>query len=327
MENTTLNVSFNTIYKLIKQTITLGISTRPVCGIQFYSNKGSLDSLNATELPLYFKVIALNNTHMISKNLLGKTFSFSNCQWLAGAAFHTRNSAEVYNKTLYVNNLVIGNDIKRPVPLSICKCENSSSVAKSVDCYSPYLGSIFPGETLTVQLSGEEQWISHRNSSGTIIVEHFPDQDDCSIVHASELSQTHFSSINQCNRYRYTLWPKNETIKECKLFIGLSNMPEMFYVQVKPCPKGFTFQKRKKACYCDPLLRNKVLSITLCNLKYETILWPANSWIYADTDKNRNLHTYKVSLDCPFTVQITHNLNSPRVRHAEDTRATRKRHA
>ena len=295
-ENTKLDVSFNTVYMVIKQTLTLGISTRPVCGVQFYSEKGNLDSLNGTGLP--FKVIAVNNTHMISKSLLGKSFSSSNCQWLAGTAFHTRNSVDVYNKTFYVNNLVVGNEIERPVPLSICKCENSSPVAKSVDCYSPYLGSIFPGETLIVQLSLQEQWISHINSSRTIIVKN-SDQDDCSIVHTSELSQTHFNSLNNCNNYSYTLWPKNETIKECKLFIGLINMPEMFYVQVKPCPKGFTFQKQRKACYCDPLLNNKVLSNILCNLKNETILRPANSWIYADTD-NKNIHTYKVSLYCPF---------------------------
>ena len=289
MEDTKLNLSFNTVYTVIKQTLTVGISTRPVCGVQFYSEKGNLDSLK-TGLP--FKVIAVNNTHMISKNVLGKSFLSNNCQWLAGTAFHSRNSVEVYNETFYVKNSVIGYDIKRPVPLSICKC------SPVINCYSPYLGNIFPGETLTVQLSVQEQWISYRNSSKPIIVKN-SDQDNCSIVHTSELSQTHFNGMNYCNNYSYTLWPKNETIKQCTLFIGLNNMPEMFYVKVKPCPKGFTFQKQKKACYCDPLLKSKVLSITLCNLKYETIFRPANSWIYAETD-NTNIHTYKVSLHCPF---------------------------
>ena len=106
--------------------------------------------------------------------------------------------------------------------------------------------------------------VSHRYSSRAIKVENLSDQDDCSIVHASELSQTHFNSVSNCNNYSYTLWPNNETI------------------------------------YCDPLLNNKVLSITSCNLKKETILCPANSWIFADTDNNTNIHTYKVSLYCPF---------------------------
>ena len=166
---------------------------------------------------------------MTSKNLLDY-FLYTNCSWLAGTGFNTRTSTEVYKQIFTVHFLVICNITKRPIPLSMCICSD----VKSVECYSAYLGSIFPGETLTVQLSVQEQWISHRYSSRAIKVENLSDQDDCSIVHTSELSQTHFNSLNNCNNYSYTLWPKNETIKECKLFIGLINMPEMFYVQVKP---------------------------------------------------------------------------------------------
>ena len=77
-------------------------------------------------------------------------------------------------------------------------------------------------------------------------------------------------------------------------------MPEMFYVQINPCPKGFTFQKQRKACYCDPLLNNRILSITSCNVKDESILRPANSWIYAHTDKNSLTNAYQVSPHCPY---------------------------
>ena len=274
-EDTTLNVSFNTVYMVVRQTLTMGVSTRLVCGIQFYIKEGiqgNLDKVNDKEWSRLFKVIAENNTHMTSKNLPGSSLLYTNCQWLAGTAFHTAKPTEVYSKIFQIRNLVIENtNIERPIPLtalSICKCNSSWSDA---NCTSPYLGSIFPGETLTVQLIVQEQCVNFCNSSRAIIVEN-SDQDDCSIVHASELSQTHFSNINQCNRYRYTLWPKNETIKECQLFIGLSNMPEMFYVQIKPCPEGFTFQKQRKACYCDPLLNNGLLSITLCNVEDESIL-------------------------------------------------------
>ena len=298
MENTTVNVSYNTVYMVAKQTLTMGSSTRPVCGVQFYSKQGDLDSLNATKLP--FEVMALNNTHMTSKKLLGKRLLSSPCQWLAGTAFYIRNSVEIYSETFNIQNLVVDNGIKRPVPLSVCKCQNLTLDNKSVDCYSPYLGSIFPGETVTVQLSVQEKWIGHSNSSTAIVAEYASGEDDCSIVHASELSQSHFNDINKCNSYSYTLWPKNVTVKECQLFIGLHNMPEMFYVQVKPCPKGFTYQNQRKACYCDPLL--STLSITSCNIKDETILRPANSWIYAHTHGHENSYTfqYQVSLHCPF---------------------------
>ena len=297
-ENTMLNVSYNTVYKLfvfIRQTLTLA---RPFCVIQFNSNRGSLDSLNITKLP--FKVVAFRNIHVTSKTLIEKRWASTNCQWLAGTAFHTQKSAEVYKQIIDVQNLVIGNDIKRSIPLSVCRCQNLSSGVKSSDhdCYSPYLGSVYPGETLTVHLRAQEQWINDDNPI-TIIVENLSDQDDCSIVHASELSQTYFNNTKYCNSYRYTLWPKNASVKECQLFTGLRNMPEMFYVQVKPCPKGFTLQAQRKACYCDPLLSIKI-SFTSCNVKDETILRPANSWIYADTDENLHTYVYQVSLRCPF---------------------------
>ena len=312
-ENTTLNVSFNTVYMVAQQALTVGVSARLVCGVQFYSDKGNLDKVSVTEWS--FKVIALNNTHMTSKHVLGSILLHTKCRWLAGTAFHKRNSTEVYKHTFNIRNLVISNANERIIPLSVCKCENSGLDTKSPDCHSSHLGSIFPGETLTVQLSVQKHWISHRNSSMAIIVENSSDQDNCSIVHASELSQSHFNDISKCNSYRYTLWPKNVTIKECQLFIGLQNMPEMFYVQVKLCPKGFTFQNQKKACYCDPILNNRALSITSCNVKDETILRPANSWIYAHTDENSYNHTYQVSIHCPFNrclPELSHlNLSNP----------------
>ena len=313
IENTTLNMSFNTVYKVVRLPLTIGISTKTVCGAQFYSTRGNLDKVNEKEWS--FKVIAQSNTHMTSKKLPGSSLWYTNCQWLAGTAFHTAKPTEVYKKVFRIHNLVIENNNKsRPIPLSVCKCTCYSSDVKSFDCYSPYLGSIFPGETLTAQLSVQKQWISLQNSSKAITVEN-SDQDDCSIVHASELSQTHFNGINYCNNYSYTLWPKNATIKECQLFIGLSNMQEMFYVQIKPCPKGFTFQKQRKACYCDPLLNNRILSITSCNIKDESILRPANSWIYAYTDENLLTKAYIVSPHCPFAYCLPQssrlNLSNP----------------
>ena len=297
-ENTTINISYNTAYILVRQAITMGINTRPVCGVQFYSTQGNLDKLNITKLP--FKVIAVNNTYLTSKKLPGLSKSYTDCQWLAGTAFHKRNSTEVYKQIYEIENIIARNTSKSIIPLSVCKCENSSSGNNSVNynCSSPYLGSIFPGKTLTVQLIVQEG--SHRDDSVTIVAENSSDQDDCKILHASELSQTHFNNTNSCNIYSYTLWPNNKTIRECKLFIDVNGMPETLYVDVKSCPKGFTFQEQKKACHCDPILNSELLSTTPCSIKEETITRPANSWIYAHTDKNSDTHEYQVSLNCPF---------------------------
>ena len=72
-------------------------------------------------------------------------------------------------------------------------------------------------------------------------------------MHLNYVSQTYFNNTKYCNSYSYTLCPNT----------GLRDMPEMFYLQVKPCPKGFTLQKQRKACYCDPLLSIKI-SLTSC---------------------------------------------------------------
>ena len=110
------------------------------------------------------------------------------------------------------------------------------------------------------------QWLQYQNFSAINVVVHNTGHDDCNVVDTFQLSQTHLN--HGCNNYSYTLWPKHENIKICKLFIGLQDMPEMFYVHIKPCPLGFTLQEDKKSCYCDPVLsNNRVISIKSCNLK------------------------------------------------------------
>ena len=88
-------------------------------------------------------------------------------------------------------------------------------------------------------------------------------------------------------------------------------MPEMFYVKIKPCPKGFKMINSRKSCYCDPLLHT--LSITSCNLDDETILHPVNSWISADTINKS--HVYLISSHCPFYYCLPYsshiNLSNP----------------
>ena len=120
-------------------------------------------------------------------------------------------------------------------------------------------------------------------------------------------------AVNAYNIYSYTIWPNKESTKECKLFIGLSEMPEMFYVEIKSCPMGFTLKSSIKACYCNPLLNNDKVSITSCNINGGTILRPANSWIFAETVNI--LHSYDVSLQCPFDYCLPHpshlNLSDP----------------
>ena len=300
-----VNISNNVIYKVIKHVSTMENLAVPICPLQFYDPDPELnkqfDNLDQTFL-------SLNNTEMISKLLSSDITSFINksCAWLEGTIFKETkfNASTVYHKIAKFSNTFIGKTAKRIIPLSVCPCLQSDSY----NCYLRNLGSVFPGQTLHIKLIISQRW---SKLSSTIVVANTR-EDDCNIVDNYQLSQSYFKS-HDCNKYSYTIWPNNRFTTECKLFIGLTEMPEMFYVQIKPCPVGFTLQSSKKSCYCDPLLSTDIISITSCNVNDETIQRPANSWISAET-KNSS-HTYYVSPQCPFDYCLPHasnlNLSNP----------------
>ena len=294
----TVNIVGNVVYKVVIQEYNIEHSeVHILCPLQVYSNIlfANIDAFNCTFL-------LLNNTEMISKSLPGQFLPFINinCKCHLERMISKNLSVNVvYHKIIQYDNTYINKTSERFIPASVCPCSHNGSY----NCYDSNLGSVFPGQTLHIQLIVPRHWST---SSSTIIVANTKD-DDCSIVDSYQLSQSHLIS-HCCNNYSYTIWPNSRHTTECKLFIGLSEIPEMFYIQIKPCPLGFTLQSDKKSCYCDTLLINSdILSITSCNLDDETILRPANSWISADT--NNNSHTYKLSPQCPFDYCLPHSSN------------------
>ena len=289
------NISHNVVYKIIKQVNIFEKHAIPICPLQGHSLDGILSnnhkSLQLDEIRC--RLLLLNNTEMISKILPNEIIWYINakCTWLEGSYFQQMNAnvSTVYHKIVKSTNTFVNRTItKRLIPLSVCPCLNNSSY----NCYEAPVYSVFPGQVLYINLIVSPRW---SDIFSTIVAANTID-DDCSIVDGYQLSQTHLN--NGCNRYNYTIWPNNESVTECKLFIGLSEMPEMFYVEIKPCPMGFTLKGSIKACYCDPLLNNDKLSITSCNINDGTILRPANSWIFAETANISR--SYDISPQCPF---------------------------
>ena len=292
-----VNVSHNVVYKIIKQVNIFKKHATPVCPLQvftriyvnigYYSQNSSfIDIIDCT---LMFS----NNVEMISKILPTDITSYMNnkCRWLEDSIFQKvyANASIAYHKIITsLNNTFANKTTKRLVPLNVCPCLSNNSY----DCYMANVYTVFPGQLLYINLIISPRWSEFRS---TIIAANTID-DDCSILDSYQLSQT--LSNNGCNKYSYTIWPNNKFLKECKLFIGLREEPEMFYVQIKPCPMGFTLQSSRKACYCDPLLNNDKISITSCDINDDTILRPAYSWISAVTVNNS--HSYSMSSQCPF---------------------------
>ena len=300
----TVNISHNVVHKVAKQVSAVEKHTISLCPLQvsgkITQNHFHLDSVNCT-------LLLTNNIEMISKILPSEIISFAKnkCEWFEGSIFKKLNVNVLiaYHKIIRSNNTFVNRTAQRLIPLSICPCLSNNSY----NCYMANVYTFYPGQLLHINLIISPRW---SELSSTIIAANTKD-DDCSILDSYQLSQTHTN--NDCNRYSYTIWPNSEFITECKLFIGLSEMPEMFYVQIKPCPMGFTLQNDKKACYCDPLLNNDKVSITPCDINDGTILRPANSWISAVTVNNS--HSYNVSSQCPFDYCLPYsshlNLSNP----------------
>ena len=144
------------------------------------------------------------------------------CKWLEGTFYQKINADVSIAYHIRWNNTIVNETVKRLVPLSVCPCLSN-------DSYNCYMANVciyeaFPGQVLNINLIVSSRW---SELSSTIIAANTKD-DDCSILETYQLSQTHPN--NGCNRYSYTIWPKNDLITECKLFIGLSEMPEMFYL-------------------------------------------------------------------------------------------------
>ena len=112
----------------------------------------------------------------------------------------------------------------------------------------------------------------------------------CKVAHRNQL----ISTISGTSKI-YNLTIVSESRNECELFLtaqpDLYKIYDIFYVQLIPCPIGFTLQNGM--CDCDPIL---LTIIYRCYIDYSTIRRLAISWVTALTQTNNT--TYLIS-SCP----------------------------
>ena len=205
----------------------------------------------------------------------------------------------VKNTIIYANRTV--RTINTIYKLTICPCFNSSAY----NCSQRYIGSVSPGQTLTVRLRltavqpFETSFITSFSRTENI-------SEACHLLDAVEIEQEHQSQ--QCNKHNYTIWSE---MPECELYLSTDQgVTETLYVKLRSCPAGFILQRQKKICNCDPTLYPY---ITSCDLNNETILRTANSWISAYQVNEK--YEYKISKPCPYKYCLPHsshlNLSMP----------------
>ena len=207
----------------------------------------------------------------------------SHCKWLPLAAF--------YNYTEYtpkvVNDKIVQNDDENcDYHKHICYCD------KKPNCSIDILGAVYPGQTLQTNFcnmcSNDDSTVLYAEVNNINLP-----SSNCKIVHQSQLVNVIDDYSNTVN---YTIASNTTSSGRCELFLTassfLNKVYDTFYVQLLPCPVGFTLQHG--ICDCDPILLNY---IDKCYIDYSAIRRPANTWITAHTQANST--EYLLS-DCPM---------------------------
>ena len=302
----------NFVYLMAWTSQTYTKNSKQICINQFITTrKKNLDQAFKNGAMLNFLVKQVNNIYTIPMyeiNFLKNESFKEDCVWLANTAFQTTKSRDVLREVFNIGRTHANKTDIGKIPSSICPCSN----ADDYNCSNHEIGSTYSGQKLTIKLIIPE--IGNTKSQGkyTTVMATTYDKSKvgCDIINAYEISQTNLN--HQCNEYNYTIWYGGNS-SECELYLGIEDIPEIFYVKLLPCPVGFSLQESKKGCYCDQVLYTQLIKITSCNIEDGTVHRPANSWISGEATDNYN--TYMVSISCPFDYCLSHsshlNLSEP----------------
>ena len=280
----------------------LSDESRPICFFQFISNTSDLEEHVSENSTLHYQIELIDNVYFAPRYFVqASTLYYKNCSWLKDTAFSSTNSSVVYGKVLRNTIEYANRTLNTIIPLTMCPCLNFSTY----NCNQRYIGTVSPGQTLTIKLR-----LTTVHPFETIYITSFSRTENisqaCHLSNAFEIEQEHHS--HQCDEHNYTIWSE---LPECELYLSTDEeVTETLYVKLIACPAGFALCREKRACYCDPLLYPYMTS---CNLNDETILRPANSWVFAYQVDQK--YEYKVTKLCPYSHCLPHsshlNLSMP----------------
>ena len=213
---------------------------------------------------------------------------FTHCKWLLMAVFNGYNPG-------YINQQIIKVDGRQWIHhKEICYCPHDEDYNCAVD----WLGPTYPGRTLQVDLciphaaASDVEYILYAETHSTSLP-----SSACKIAHQSELIGV---IRNYPKTFNFTIISETNL---CELFFTVQPFVRAaFYVQLLPCPVGFTLQNGM--CDCDPFLPP---DIDTCYIDLPAIRRPANTWITAHTLTN-NTTNYLIS-DCPMDYCLPYSTN------------------
>ena len=206
----------------------------------------------------------------------------THCNWLPTAVFKGHNPR-------YINQQIVQVDGHQWTHhKEICYCPHDGDHNCTVDL----LGPVYPGQLLQVELcmpKAHQNYIINAVTHGVTLP-----KSACKLAH-----QTEFVSSIGIDSKTFNFTVISAAYGVCELFLACYAygsdrfFRDVFYVQLSPCPTGFTLQN--EVCDCDPFLPPH---IDTCYIDLSAIRLPANTWITAQTITS-NTTNYLIS-DCPM---------------------------
>ena len=254
----------------------------PLCIFQFVTQR------NTTIIsPAHYSINVIDNSHISKRpteNIERKRkcsfplyYLTPHCQWIPTAAFLNYSPQVVYQQIIKIH----GENLTYH---KICHSSKNGEHNCSVDT----LGPVYPGQMLQLDLCTP---CNHDPSIlyAEVISIHLPK----SICNVASHTQTYII-YNYSNPANFTI--VSEANNTCELFLATSSyshyINEAFYVELLPCPVGFTLQNG--VCNCDPVFSTYT---DKCYIDHSTIQHYANTWITVNTQQNST--KYLIS-DCPM---------------------------
>ena len=275
----------------------------PLCLFQYIainSSRITTDLLSHYSITFYHNYhnnnsrALLHNSKICSVSVTFCDF-ISHCKWLPSAAFYNHSSSTINKQIIQSDDHNCNHDHNH-----ICYC----SPKKAINCSIDKLGAVYPGQMLQANFCKKCGKIDNISTVlyADVYNTNLPNSV-CKIVHQSELINVIGDNSNTVN---YTIVSNMLNNNRCELFLTaspfLNKIYDVFYVQLLPCPVGFTLQDG--ICDCDPILPEY---IDKCFIDYSAVRRPANTWITALKQALNNTK-YLIS-DCPMDYCLPYSSN------------------
>ena len=288
MEFANITLLNNTYHHLFsRQEVTNNyVDVYPYCIFQYMTI--AKDTRNISELLTLYTISLSENKQVKNASMYNDVYDFlTHCKWLPKAVFNGHDPG-------HINQQIVQVDGRQWIHhKQICYCPGDDPY----DCTIDLLGPVYPGQMLQVELcipqakSDDDYVLRVETHSASLPI------SACKVAHQTEFIN---NIRNHSQTFNFTIIFEGEL---CELFLTIRPFVRgAFYVQLLPCPVGFTLQNGR--CDCDPFLPPDV---DTCYIDLSAIRRPANTWITAHTLTN-NTTNYLIS-DCPMDYCLPYSTN------------------